>query len=345
MRQVDAVKPHLNSDNLELLEILGWQVVAKIGEYKQGDKLIFVPPDCLIPYELAKKLSIVNYLAIVKDNVNVLRVKSIRLRGEPSYGLTVNPNSVGLSDIEVNTDVAERLGITKWEEPVKSLQGNQASEKPLFHKYTDLENFNNYPNIIEPEDYIIVTEKTDGTNFRVGLVKTEDENGNLTYELMAGSHNVRRYRDDSCRYWRPVLDKSNNLEAMINCLHKEYNDSVIVFGEIFGKGVKKLDYGTNETFRLFDISVGGQYLDYPTFKKNCDLFDIKTMPVLYEGYFDLEKIKELTDGDSVLSTTKQIREGIVIRLNEERTHPKVGRICFKRISVDYLASKKGHNTH
>src|SRR5262249_27448383 len=48
------------------------------------------------------------------------------------------------------TDVAARLGITKWEPPLESTDGEAERPHPAFHGYTDIENYRNFPDLFEP---------------------------------------------------------------------------------------------------------------------------------------------------------------------------------------------------
>lgn len=354
--KIENVQRHNNSDNLDLAQIKGWQVVIKRNEYKDGDKVIFVPPDSLIPYDLAKKLNVVNYLSIVKSNPEVLKVKAVRLRNEPSYGLLINPSNVGLEALDVGESVSEILSITKWEPPTKEMMGNAAPDMPNFHKYTGIENFNNFPDTIQGDEYVIITEKIHGTNFRCGVVRKPDDMGIMHYEMCAGSHNVRRKEDPDCLYWKPVLHNLNLNTMIWNTLTVAQYDGkehdVVVFGEIYGNGVQDMGYGeAAPTYRLFDISIDGKYLDYSVFKFICEKYVVPMVPVLWEGYFSKDKVKELTDGPTTLAPADKItgkfkgREGIVIRLNEERHDRKVGRVILKSVSADFHARRGGTDSH
>ena len=100
---------------------------------------------------------------------------------------------------------------------------------------------------------------------------------------MAGSHNTRRKKPEGekgCIYWRPLEHEEVLLLLSLLC-NEEH--SVIVFGEIYGVGIQDLDYGTQDGYRVFDISVDGKYLDWATVKSYCDGCGVPTVPLLYEG--------------------------------------------------------------
>lgn len=58
------------------------------------------------------------------------------------------------------------------------------------------------------------------------------------------------------------------------------------------------------------------------------------VPILYEGPYDVEKIRALVDGKSTLGSG--IREGIVIKPVKERHVRGLGRAVLKLVSNQYL---------
>ena len=152
--KIREVRNHPNGDFLDLVTIKGWQTIVKRDQYKVGDVVIYIPTDVILPLELVEKLGIANYLAGKQKN----RVKCAKLRGEMSYGLVI-PNE---GNWEVGYDVAEELGILKYEPPVRAVAGDAAPEDPLFDRFTSIENINNFPDIFEEGEIVVATEKIDG---------------------------------------------------------------------------------------------------------------------------------------------------------------------------------------
>jgi len=174
------VKEHDNADKLEILRVKGWDVIASKGAVSEGDHVVFIPPDAVLPQALHEHLSITKYCAELPkgygdadhfERPTARRVKAARLRGKPSYGTIMTMSSfldyMKLVD-KVNTtffpgdDVAETLGITKWEPPVKVIQGDVARDLPAFHKYTSIENWRNYPDVLRDGEQVVMTEKLHG---------------------------------------------------------------------------------------------------------------------------------------------------------------------------------------
>jgi RNA ligase (TIGR02306 family) len=216
---------------------------------------------------------------------------------------------------------------------VRADGGYASAECPNFHRYTNIENIQRYPNHIPEGTPVRVTEKLHGTNCRIGLCRDEGE-----FQYMAGSHKVKRATATGI-YWDNFIDVQPLLEHLSNGEH-----DVIVFGEIFGLGVQDLDYGLSEkSFRVFDISVDTIYLDWSRVTILCERFDIPLVPLLATGAFDLDWIEELTYGPTTFDNVKckfKGREGVVVTpLQEILPYGRGGRKMLKSVSADYRDRK------
>lgn len=361
---VDEVKKHPNADKVELVRCKNWWSVAPIGCYKVGDKVVYVPPDCVIPEALAERWGIAKYCPPLPRQIDGARtpgcrIKAQRFRGEQSFGTVQRPDE----SWPVGTSVVEHYGITKYEPPVRATDGDAASPVNAFHGYTSIENINNFPGVFMPGEEVVISEKIHGTNCRVGYVLHPDETtGEAVWKWMAGSHNTRRkeYNQKGVRslYWFPFqsLDPDScKMRELIRTVVKEEGakTSVIVFGEIFGAGVQDMQYGQQGVaFRAFDIAVDGKYLDFDKMAEYTD-GRVDTVPYLWRGPFSLEKVAEFTDGLTTLCDPEAAgkfkgREGVVVRPVKERYSPNLpnfGRVILKSVSVDYYGRKGGTEYH
>ena len=172
---------------------------------------------------------------------------------------------------------------------------------------------------------------------RLGLVEGE---------WMAGSMSVRRRRPEDLSesiYWQPMgLPGVQDLLTHLGASHRQ----VILYGEVFGSKVQSLAYGQVGAlgFRAFDLLTDGKYLDAADFASLCARFDVSAVPVLYRGPYALETVKALSEGATTLGAD-HIREGVVVRPAQERTDPKVGRVCLKYIGDPYLFAKNVTDSH
>ena len=173
--EVKAVYPHPNADALEFITVKGWPVIVqKALGLKPGDRVVYFPPDSVMPPELADRLGITKYLALLPREIDGtrkpgLRVRAARLRGEPSYGTIdhqVDPSW------EVGRDVRDHYGVTKFEPPERPNDGESLPGVAAFHRYTEIENIRNFPDVLRPGEEVVITEKIHGKSCRLGLVRT-----------------------------------------------------------------------------------------------------------------------------------------------------------------------------
>lgn len=354
---IDWVKPHPNADKLEIAIIKGLTSVVPKGTFERGQHVVFFPPDILIPEVIAEKLGVKKYLKhSLFDGIKCqCRVAACRLRGEPSFGFIV-PMEKG---IEVAFPLASILGrdqtyalgdnvdawfdARKYEPPLRPTAEDAERDDANFHKYTSIEHYWRFPDAIAEGTQVRITEKIHGTNSRVGFIRKPDG----TFEYMAGSHRVRRKKPEEGRrslYWLPLL-QDGRAENLLFTLSKDKH-SVIIFGEIYGAGIQDMDYGTPQGYRVFDISVDGKYLGWDEVRRLCDWFQIETVPLLYQGPFSADLVKQFTYGPTTLAEPGQIksafkdREGCVITpLAEQFYAPTGGRLILKSVSADYLDRK------
>lgn len=338
---LEDVRPHGNADALELATIGGWQVVVRKGAYVAGTPVVYFEQGTTLPREWAERFGVVQYLSEKTDidGERVLVVHRTKLRGEPSFGLVATPEP-GMAQ---GDDVTAHYGAGKYRPPVKVSAGDAEPDHPRFPAYTDIENLRSHADVLQPGERVVATEKLHGTNCRVGFV--EDEGAPV---LMAGSRTLRRRRppgDDlttaaqASTYWfpwslPPVL-------TMLRTLYDQEHTQVVLYGEVYGKGVQSYDYGQRGiSFRAFDLMIDGRYVDYERFVALCDHFGVERVPPVYEGPFSLETIKAASDGPSLVGGPHG-REGVVVRPLVERHDPGIGRVVLKYIGDSYLFSKQG----
>lgn len=353
--KVEEVAAHGNADRLERVRVKNWWCIAPKGQYRVDCKVVYVPPDAVLPEALAERWGIAKYCAPLGRDISGerppgLRVRAARFRGVPSFGTIQDPDD---ATWEAGRDVREHYGITKYDPPLRSTEGDAAPPAHAFHAYTDIENLGNFPGVFRDGEEVVVHEKLHGTNARAGLVWHPDESAaGFTWQWMAGSHGNRRkeFNDKGVRsrYWLPFQQDATDrdpLRAMIRevaSAHKAAT-SVIVFGEIFGPGVQDMTYGQKaQSFRVFDIAVDGNYLNHDEASRHLSAHGIPAVPLLYRGPYSLAKMDELVDGPTTVCDAADIREpfkgreGIVIKPTEERTEPALGgRAILKYVSADY----------
>jgi RNA ligase (TIGR02306 family) len=363
--EVNSIAPHPHADRLDVATVMGATVVVPRGEFTKGQKVIFFPPDILLPEQVGRDLGVSKYLKHATYPGGVwktqCRVASCRLRGQPSFGFIVDINKVFWDAdalLPFGTDVSAYFQAVKYEPPQKIPAGEEAPEHPAFHKYTDIENFYRYPDAIPEGMEVRITEKIHGTNCRVGLVAM----GGGAFEFMAGSHKINRKQGGV--YWEPLQDESI-LRLLTHLCAEQF--TVILFGEIYGPGIQDLDYGIpkgERAFRVFDASIDGIYMNWDELEAVCEIYDILTVPLLYNGPFYKPLVEEFTYGRTLANSFSSFnhatglcsgekseiksdfkdREGIVITpLIERYSEHLGGRMILKSVSADFQARNKAED--
>lgn len=332
LQKVLEVTPIEGADKIECLSIKGWKVVAKKGEFKVGDLIVYCEVDSVLPecpeFEFLRKAS--------------FRIKTIRLKGQVSQGivfpLSVLPvlsfehHSEGL-DVEVTAsygegqDVTDLLGIIKYEPYVPAqLAGLTKGNFPEFLRKTDEERVQNITELLEKYKGLemYMTEKVDGSSMTVYL-----NNG----EFGVCSRNLDLKETEDNTFWKTA--RALRIEqALRGC------GNYAIQGELIGMGVQGNKYNMGgvefRVFNVYDIDAH-KYLDFEDFKRFVASVRLETVPMLGTTILNhtTDQILELAKGYSVLNKNA-LREGVVFRPLVEMHDSFLGRLSFKGINSDFL---------
>ncbi len=353
--KIREVLPHDNAERLEIAMIEGWACVTGKGQFRAGDKAIYIAVDSVLTPDVQTAI-----LGDSKITLHKSRVRAIRIRGKVSQGLLVGfkewPKLAGLP---VEEDVSLQLGVTKYEPPVpeyqKSVPGAPRKKaNPLFKEYTDISNIKHYFGIFKDGETVVMTEKIHGTSARYALLPTVANTlwkrfkklvGLLPkYEFCYGSRRVQLQNQPGKKgyYGEDVygnIAKQHDIEKLL--LPGEE-----VFGEIYGPGIQKgYAYSAEEhCFVVYDVQKDGRWLDHGELVMWCEGNKLPMVPVLYVGPYSDAKLAEFTSGPSILDPHTKVREGTVVRSINETIGP-CGRVVLKSISPEYSLNKDNSDFH
>jgi RNA ligase (TIGR02306 family) len=313
------VFPHPNADKLELGKLGGFQVVIPKGQYKNDDKVAFIPAGSLLPDYIADIFR--DYLVGPLKN----RVKTITLRGELSEGIIVDVSILdeNIKSFDIGQDISEFLNITKYEPPIPIHMAGDVhpinrvkimtiDQHPIETEYKirqhDVENFGIYADEFIKDERVIVTEKIHGS--QISIIKLNGEITVTSKGLLNRGLGLKQ--SDSNLYWRAL--KNTNLIEIIKEIYSQHN--VQVFGEVI-PCQKGFNYGASQpTILIYKVIVEGYTLPLPSI--SGDIFGM-WVPVLYDGPYDIDIIRPLATAKEQLSGDElHIKEGIVIQPFEER---------------------------
>jgi RNA ligase (TIGR02306 family) len=116
LQTVKHVRPIPGADNIEAVGVLGWQCVAKKGEFRAGDPCVYFEIDSLLPdqprYEFLRQSSF-------KPDLGKFKLRTVRLRKQLSQGLAL---PVGLfpeaACLPIGADLTALLGVEQYEPPI-----------------------------------------------------------------------------------------------------------------------------------------------------------------------------------------------------------------------------------
>ncbi|MFF1509616.1 RNA ligase (ATP) [Streptomyces sp. NPDC058326] len=344
--EVLTVHPHPDADALELAQVGLYRAVVAKGAYRTGDAALYIPEQAVLPAALVDELGLTGRLAGKQSD----RVKAVRLRGELSQGIVCRPAALADTDLTraaaERTDFAETLGITKWAPPVPTTMDGDVESAPDLLPWVDIENLHRYPDVFEPGEPVVLTEKLHGT---ACLLTLHAEEGRVQVSSKGyGAKGLALKEDPRNLYWRAV--HGHGLPAVAERLAKRLGARRVgLFGEVYGAGVQDLAYGADGRggtvgFALFDVSadIDGQvhWLD-PA--EVVEAGDVPLVPRLYSGPYDLDTVLAHASGrETVSGRETHLREGVVIRTATERYSPVVGgRAIAKAVSPAYLTRKGG----
>jgi RNA ligase (TIGR02306 family) len=363
--EVGDVDRHPNADRLSLAKVFGYTVVVGLWQFKPGDLAVYFPVDSVLPEKLEDFL-----FKDSKVKLHKHRVRAVRIRGTVSQGLLVPITDIyeyGMClSLSRGDNIAEALGVVKYEPPVKTnSQGGGPGKSdrynhPYFRKYTDIQHLlKYYQSTFKQGETVLVTEKIHGTNFRVGWVRWVPRTWwhkilgwlHLTprWEFVYGSRNVQ-LQDGNPKKGKPF---GNNIYAKAvrkYKLQKLVPKGFVLYGEIYGPGIQKgYSYSVpNGDIGLvfFDLSIDGSYVGFASLTTLCNQLGLATVPRLMVD-FDIDKIQSMLNGKGLVSDldmkTKPV-EGFVIRsLREDSCYH--GRRILKLLNEEYLLNKDNTDFH
>jgi RNA ligase (TIGR02306 family) len=285
---VGEILPAENSDSLDMVKFveIDYQTIVKRGTVNIGDKLFFIPPESVLPFELSEELGITKYLSNG-------RVRITTLRGNKSEGIVADINRV--------TPYVDY--IMQWEDPPSiAMCGTMMpnAETPLrFEEFYKMPNLRFEPHIFEIGESIVYSEKIHGTNCRFGNFENPKTG---EPQLYVGSHATVLKKDLDNLYWR-VVD-SLNVEDRLPM-------NVIFYGEIYGMGIQDIDYGRKDQgLRVFAAFHRSQYVSYKVLTQMAITYDLEPVKFHREMFNGIEQLKENAEEKSEYYDGK--REGIVV---------------------------------
>jgi RNA ligase (TIGR02306 family) len=344
LMECPKLEPIPDKDRIATVTIGGYDVIVRKEDFKEGDNGLFIAVDSIIPEEIKNYYGL-NFLK--KGN----RVKTLKLGNTWSQGLFLPVNNRWLQEkfelgaAGVHENIADKLGITKWEPTVRLTRGMDKHTKvrnwpdPRIEVY-DIDSIQrpDYAEMFSENDEVVITEKIHGMNASYcvinGAIKVMSRK--VCFERDRPASILNEDIGNQTNIFYHIYDKYG-LEDHLK-YYADIGANVVIRGEVFGKGVQDLTYGLDGAdFRAFDVQLEiGKYLDFDEMEGFCSDHDIPVVPTLYRGKYDKDLATHLAEQNSTIYET-QMSEGIVIRDPREVTEKNQHRRVLKLVSKRYLS--------
>ena len=332
---ISEINPASNADSLELAIIQGWQSVVKKGDFKVGDKIVFVSIDSLMPPASYNK-----FLWNKNRPDEMIRVKTIRLRGNVSQGIVfkmddLTPDAIQNPEkYEVGMDVTELLGIQKYEREIHgSMNANAVGTFATdLISITDEDNLQSNLRVLEElaERDVVLSLKIDGMSF------TALYDG----KFRIFSRRLELNPEDDSVYSR--MAKKYDLQNKLSCMPYK----CAIQAEICGPKIQDnpLSLKEEEMFifniKLLEREMLGSYYGHQSMIDFCDVRSLPMVPtikIIEKFDLTLPQLQELANNAKYDNGAEA--EGIVIR-------PLIyqySRVLRKMLSVKVLNQNYKHN--
>lgn len=335
IQKIKKISPIEGADAIEKVSILGWNCVAKKGEFQADDLCIYFEIDSLLPelpvFEFLRKSSWNNKLG-------KFRLKSAKLRGVLSQGLALPVTSfpeIPGEHLEEGTDVTGLLNIEKYEPEIPAqLAGDvRAFNWPI--SKTDEERVQSNPDFVKEisgKPYYI-TIKLDGTSS--SFILTKGDTGELEFHVCGRNYSLKNTKGQS--FWN--LAEKYRLEEQLKAYYEQTGRLISLQGETVGPGIQKNRLGLKQTdvyiFNVVD-TVSREKLPLEESVELTQKMGVKFVPLLEEGESFaysaddlLKKAEGLYNEHFDTAAEGKQREGIVIRSKDQK-------ISFKAINNKFL---------
>jgi RNA ligase (TIGR02306 family) len=327
---VENVTKHPNADKLSICNILGFQCVTKLDQFKNGQMVIYVRPDTVFPMA---------DWATEYRKYSPKRIKAVKLRGEWSEGVIIpfealpedcigKLNSLIVSgDQFIGAEVSELIGVTHYEPPAPqdlSAKGGL----PLGIPKTDEERFENLKYLPYGE-VVDVQLKIDGQSCSYYYNYDTKEFGVLGRSLEIKPEAVNRYTENVAQY---------DIENKLRAYGEAHALSFVIRGESYGAGLQGHEHNPhakmNRGWAMFSVFLidENEYAEKGHgyyFKNVAEDMCLPIAPMIEENVvLTPELVKHYSTGITELNGKPF--EGVVIKTSKD---------SFKIINKSYDSNK------
>jgi len=363
IQRVKRIDPIPNRDKIVLATVLGWHVIVRKDEIKEGDLVVYIETDSILPdSETFKDIP-----------EKKRRIRMMKMAGVYSQGICFPLSILPEWNYEEGDDVTELLGIKKYEPDERNGKGSwyhhkngPTMPKKWWTRFRAARWF--WKKFVYKPDYV---------DFPKNFVPRSDETRCQLMQDILDRYKEREFTwtekidGSSITMWIDLKSKlhvcSRNKEILTHedfmfqtaeaQLGRKLERGYVYQGEILGPRIQGNKYGLKD-YHIYIYNVWNifyhRYLTPIQMARHCAVNGIDVVPyadVPYKNAFvlgdSIDCLVEMSKGQSILPgrTKETPREGIVIRPLEYIEEPGDdrfvgGRLSFKAINPDFMIKYK-----
>ena len=318
-------------DFIAVADILGWKVIIRKDEFKEGDLCIYCEIDSILPAHIEFE-----FLRSKNYRIKTMKMHNILSQGI-AFPLDIIPKITPAIKVEKNVvyfenstltltegkEISGLIKVKKYMPPVVGMgQNNPKGNLPFFITKTDEPRIQSEPQQLE---YIkgmpwYATVKIDGTSATYAY---------RDRHIYVCSHNLQLKESETSAYWK-IYYKYNFKKIL-----KDYKH-IVIQGEIAGPKIQKnrLDLEERKLF-IFNVIAEHKNYGYEEIKMFCEKYNLTMVPLEQKGNkfdFTLEELLEMAKGKY---KSGKLREGLVFR-PQAGIYSSPCRISFKVLNNNFL---------
>ena len=342
---IQDIRPIEGKDRIELATVENYNSIVQKGEYKAGDKVIYIYYDSILPvrpeFEFLRK-------RCWSEKYQGFRIRPMKMGNAVSEGLIMPLSILPEGDrLPVGTVVADKLAIRRYETEASAPVISQ--KKRWWMKYTIMRKLaktlkigerkaKGYPSLVPKSDEENIEKCWDKVSSMTDeFIITEKMEGSAAMYVLDRRRRLHSYSHNwevgGTGSWGEIGKKLMIRERLIRVL-KKTGKRIAIEGEICGPGIQKNIYGFPE-LRFFLYSAyekdTGRRLSYAELCDIARIMDIEQVPFIRRGtlFQDIDTMLSDADGCSVFGKDQTPREGLVWRTEDGNVHFKCKSRSYK----------------
>lgn len=289
--KIEWIKPIEGADNIELIGVLGWSCIAKIGEFHEGDICVYIEIDSKVPEKEWSEFLRPKHFKVKTMKLGKFKVISQGLALPLSAFDVEIPNEVGVdvtdllgitysvaednvrkaNKVDKYQRMAQRMGKKFSQNPYKWLMKRTWGKVLLFSIYgrtgdkshswpshicskTDVERIQNMPWMLDDGKAYVATEKIDGSSCTFAAERGRF--GKIDYYVCSRNVVFKNEMQD-CFYdsniYYEMFNKYGIKDVLAAMLEDMELNNVAIQGECYGDGVQKRNYSLTKGEHQFAV--------------------------------------------------------------------------------------------